>query len=847
MLAASREETAFAAAEKQFQDGFWNRAEALLAQFIHQHPASTNAPQAVLLQAQAEFKQGKFAEAATLLANKQGAAGSLADEYLRWQGEAQFQAGQYAAAAETFSTLAANFPNSPLNLTAVVGAAAAWEKLGVAEAARVEAWLTAPGGVFARRAQAEPEHPQIIAGRLLLAQSKFLRNDLAGADAVLDLLAPPLRGEQDFQWWHLRGQVKAARNDFDAALVAATNLVALARRQNDPGWLAESVAWQADLLEKLHRRPEAILIWQENLTAGPENRVQEAYLKIAALAAESGQFTVAETMLDQFRAKFPQAREAGLALLTTGELRLREAARSPTATNQLALALATFDELLAADPNSPLAGRAFLQRGWARWLAGDTNAGWADFLAAAQRLPTSEDLAVAKFKVGDAQFGRGNFSEARNYYQSVLKDFADFPAVAKSLASRALYQILRADLKLNDLAGAEAAMRQLLEKYPASEVADNSLLLVGEANTDFGRPAKALELFQDFEKQFPDSPLQPRVRLAAARTFERLPDWPAAVTNYVAWLQAYPTNELQPQVKYALALAQFHAGHEANAFALFTSFIAEFPTNALAPLAQWWVADHFFRATNFSGAENFLMAETNYENIFQNPAWKDSEVFYPAQLMAGRAAMARLGFSDAVRSYFTPLLSDTNCPPELAVQARFACAHALMQAEVADTNKLAANYQSALALLEQVCQLNPTNEWAARAGSEIADGQLQLGDWAAATNAYNRVLELPAADRGLKARARVGLGLTLEKMAALLPPADRKPLQQSALYHYCDVLYDETGDAFWAKKAGLQALPLMQATGEGNVNQVIDRLESLLPQLKTSLEEKRAALTARKE
>ena len=85
------------------------------------------------------------------------------------------------------------------------------------------------------------------------------------------------------------------------------------------------------------------------------------------------------------------------------------------------------------------------------------------------------------------------------------------------------------------------------------------------------------------------------MELAVARTFEREQNWPAAITNYEAWLEKHPTNESLPQVQYALARANYQAGRETNAFQLFTAFVAQFPTNDLAPLAQWWVADHFYR------------------------------------------------------------------------------------------------------------------------------------------------------------------------------------------------------------------------------------------------------------
>jgi hypothetical protein len=60
---------------------------------------------------------------------------------------------------------------------------------------------------------------------------------------------------------------------------------------------------------------------------------------------------------------------------------------------------------------------------------------------------------------------------------------------------------------------------------------------------------------------------------------------------------------------------------------------------------------------------------------------------------------------------------------------------------------------------------------------------------------------------------------------------------------------NDTADAFWTKKAGLQALSLMIALKDGDAaarlqraNALITRLEGWFPQLKDSLEKKRLAL-----
>jgi TolA-binding protein len=833
IFAASREERAFAAANAAFQDGIYDRAENAFAQFIKNFRKSDRVPQAVLSEAQAQFKQGKYAAAAKTLTDAAAGADALADQFAYWLGEAQFAKGDFTNAAATLAALPQKFPGSPLRLTAVVEAAAAYARL--ADWPRHDALLEATNGIFARTAALDPDNALVINGRLSLAQSRLARGDYAGAVKFLEALNPRLLAPgQDWQRLNLLYQARLGLNDLDAALAVTTNLLASAK---EAGPVAESVAMRATVLEKMNLPAAATEAWNANLAGGtPVERQREAVLKIAALAVAQDDVTNAVSSLEKFLAKFPGSPVAELVLVTLGELHLKEFTATAAA-DQLAAAQTNFDQFIGTFANSTLRGKACLDRGWCNWSAQQYTSSLVDFRAAAKRLPPSPDQAVARFKAGDALFMLKKFDDARQEYEAVLDGYENFPEVAKSLGDRALYQILRADIELADADGAAAAMAKLLEQFPASDLADNAQLLLGEAFSDYRLPQKAREVLLPFAKLFPGSPLLPQVELAVARTFEREADWPAAITNYEAWLQSHPTNELFPQVQYALARAHDQAGEETNAFQLFSVLVTKFPTNELAPLAQWWVADHFYRAGNFVGAE------TNYEIIFQTPAWKNStNLFYQAKLMAGRAAAGRQGFADA-HSYYLQLLNDTNCWDELKNQARLAYAASLMEAPSPDTNNPVLNFQAATNIL---AQLPPTNALGLLALSQIGDCCLQLGAFDAATNAYLQVLHSPAAGVGLKNRAQVGLGRALEKAAALLPASDRNPLLKLALENYRDVLYttNTTAEPFWVKEAGLRALPLMIALKDGEVDKFFERLEFWLPQLKDSLEKKKAALSA---
>jgi len=831
LFAASREDRAFAAATAAFQDGIYDRAETQFAQFVLHFPKSERVPQALLVLAQAQLKQGKYAAAANLLTSRAAGAGLLADAYAYWLGEAQYAKGDFTNAAATFSSIAGKYPDSTLRLTAVVEAAAAYAQ--VSDWPRHDALLEAANGVFTRAAQTDPDNALVINGRLSLAQSKLARGDFAAAGKFLELLDPPaLTPEQDWQRLNLLYQVKLGLNDFASALAVTTNLMSSAK---NPGRLAESVALHATVLEKANL--PAADAWSANLAAGvPVERQHEAILRVAALAAAQGDVTNAVASLEKYLAQFPNSPLSELALVTLGELHLREFT-STAAADQLAAAQTNFDRFIGTFANSSLRGKACLDRGWCNWNAEQFTNSLVDFRAAVKRLPPSPEQAVAKFKAGDALFMLKRFAEARENYEAVLDGYEGFPEVAQSLGDRALYQILRADIELADTNGSAAAMAKMLEKFPASELADNSQLLLGEAFSDFRMPEKAREVLLPFARQYPGSPLLPEVELALARTFEREANWLSAITNYEAWLNNHPTNELFPQVQYSLARAHDQAGHETNAFQLFAALATRFPTNELAPLAQWWVADHFYRAGNFVGAE------TNYELIFQTPAWKNStNLFYQAQLMAGRAAAGRQGWADA-NSYYLKLLNDTNCVDELKNQARFAYAASLMQAPSPDTNNPAMNFQLATNIL---AQMPPTNELGVLALSQIGDCCLQLGALDAATNAYAQGMSARAATENLRSRAKVGMGIVLEKKAELADGAARSALWKQARDQYQDVLdawrAGELTDAFWAKKAGLQELAVLPKTGVNDTDQFFTDLEKLFPSLKDTLEKKKAAL-----
>jgi TolA-binding protein len=854
-LLAAREDRAFDAAAAAFHDGQYTAAAAKLTQYLQSYHKSEKAPEALLLLAQSEYYLKSYAPALSQLNDPTDLArarsAGLGDQYDYWRGEIQFAAGDATGAAETLVAVGKNHADSPLALRAVVEGAAIWARN--ADWARVNDLLENTNGLFQHRARTESTNQWVGHGRLLEAEAKCAQHDFGGAVQVLAgakfaALAP----EQDWQRARLLYRANSGVGDLEAALAATTNLIQIARAGQGSVWntnLAESVACLAEALGALGRTTQAIGVWQLNLAANvPPDQQRQAVLKVADLALAQGDLAAAEAGLTGFLAGYPDSPASGIARLRLGELQLQQSLNQSEATNLLLLAHSNLDVVINADHGGPLAGKAYLDRGWCEWLVatnslnlGDTNGArqwytnsFNDFQSAVTKLPgDSADSAVAYFKRGDAEFALGRYGDAINSYRAVLGNFVGLTNVMGSLGARSLYQVLRAQLELHDTNGMSDSMSQLLGRFGNSGEATNGLLLAGQGLTDFGDPAKARALFERFSQERTDPHLMAQVSFARARTYAREGNWLATITNCETWLGQYPTNEAQPEVEYFRNLAVGQTGDETRAFGLFTNFVVRYETNAeVAPLAHGWLAGYYFRR-----GTNFVDAEREYEHIFVG--FPNDPLAAQAQLMAAHAAIARASYLQAVNLYLTKLIDNTNAPGLLRDKARLAYA----EAEVglaADTDKQ--SLEKATTVLAEMFYETPTNILGALAWYATGKCDQQMEAFDAATNAFAQALAAPSASPELRCQARVGMGITLEKKADALAPDARRPLLALALQYYSDVIYtsDEVSDPTWIKEAAFRALPLMPLV-EGDVNRFIDRLEYWLPQLKDKLEKKRTA------
>lgn len=192
-------------------------------------------------------------------------------------------------------------------------------------------------------------------------------------------------------------------------------------------------------------------------------------------------------------------------------------------------------------------------------------------------------------------------------------------------------------------------------------------------------------------------------------------------------------------------------------------------------------------------------------------------------MMAGRAAAPR-SLPDALE-HFNSFMSDTNCPVSLRVQALFAYGGVAMKMVPTVTNKLE-RLEQARQTFNVIVTEYPTNELVAQAWGEIGNCSLQLAtadaaNYLIASNAYQRATSAPGASVAARSQAWNGLATVLEKQAALQPgTAIATNLMRQARDYDLDVYWDkqlapgELPDAYWKKRAGMDAARLSESLGE---------------------------------
>jgi outer membrane protein assembly factor BamD (BamD/ComL family) len=856
----------YQAALKAFQTGLFDYADKEFGEFTQQFPEDRRIPEVVLLQAQSRFQLRNFEGVVELLKTRLAQAGGLADQYRFWMAEAEFQRKNFASAADFYSTLLREFPQSAMRLEASYGEAFAQFQLG--NRSRTIELLRDPNGAFQTLARSSTNENYVVRGYFLLAEALFRQKNFPAVEETLAHLENrDLSTEQEWERQFLLGSAEFAGQKPEAALERIEGMVALAKEAGKPVLHRNALTLKAEILR--NRDPDqAMAVYEEiaQIKGIPANQARQAVLNVIELHVLQNRFEQAIQRLETFAGDNPNDRAQDLLRLTLGELHLkhfyalagRERERLspdqiPAASNLLAQARLHFDQLLQTHTNSSHTGKALLHQGWGLWEEAHLlpqpsliPKSQASFEAALEHLRSPPDQAEARFKLADCQFYQKDFAGALDNYQAVLNGFSENPAIRERFFDQAFYQVVRSALELRQWETARLALDELLDKFGASPHTPPALLFFAQKQLENGQHAQARTNLELFQARFAESPLLADARLALARTFELERNWTAAIAHYENWVGHFTNHAARSQAEYSRAWVHYQAGNEENALRLFSAFPESFPSSSLAPFAQFWVADYYFNR------QEFATAELNYQHrlLLQHPS---REIRFRAVLDAAKSAYFRAKPSDA-RSYLLSLIDDPQSPPALLPEAYFVLGDVeLENIQASDSNPLA-RFENAIVVFSKIPQLYPNHRLEPLARGKIAHCHFQLASqdpqrYAQALAEYQRILESPIADVSARSEAEFGIGNVLEQQAELRTSEDHKPLLEAALDRYLNIVFGkslrpgERPDPFWIKEAGLKAGQLAERLNRiPEAVRLYERLASEIPVLRPTLEKRLLSL-----
>ena len=868
LASGPEEDRAFEALQKLAADGFSDAAEKECVQFRGQFPGSERISEVTLLHAQMLLKLKRTDDALKDLANVPAPGQKLADEFLYWKGEALWQKGTLTESAAAFTQLSDLTPPSPRGMEAAYRAALAHFRLG--QPGQASALLADPKRIFQQQLASKPDDPWALRGQLLLAETLASSGNPAASETLLTNLVPAkLTPELDWQRHFLLARLRLNARRFPEALAEATNLWSAATNVVRRELLAEAVEVHAGVLEDSQQQEAAAQMYARNLIESvPSDFRRRALQKTFELTGGPNRTSEMATRLETFLTQHPQDETLDLVRLMLGEMRLRQYTETlasagakpetaPILTNLLAQARAQFDTVLTVFTNSPLVGRAMLNRGWCLWYEGAPKLVESQqaFQSAVERLPQSPDQAAARFKLADTQYALRDFGGAWTNYWLVATNYTT-RGLTNSLPVEALYQAVRSGLDWQHVPDAQIALAALLKADPSGERSGPAMILVAQSLAQQRQATAARSVYEDFENRFPNAEALPWVRCEIARTHEFEHALDRARTNYTLWLDRYRTSALvattlTAQVEFDLARVSYQIKPDTNSVALLSRYIDTHPGSTNQAMALYLVGEHYFNQGDYESAERILQNRLLIENT--NRVFSDLR--YQARFLVFNAAIAGQRFKSA-REYLDGIITNgplyvanSTVPAAVAAKAYFLRGDTFLAEP--STNAFA-RYGDALTAFSKVAEFFTNTTLVPYAQGRIGDCHFQLAaqdtreagrHYDLALTAYRAAEAAPNADAALRTLAEIGQALTLLKQAELTPAADQPPILEQALGLYLGIFYGknlragETPVPDSVIQAGFAAVDLSERMKRWDAaSNVCNRLLTELPALRPRIQ-----------
>lgn len=298
-------------------------------------------------------------------------------------------------------------------------------------------------------------------------------------------------------------------------------------------------------------------------------------------------------------------------------------------------AIAAFEEIRTAYPESEFAGRAQYRAAWAKHLSGDDDAALNDLDAMLQDGRQLASAGEAAYLRGEILADRGDFEGAYEEFRLVANQYGDSEFAPEALfkggeclsklnrhaeamtafdeyalrhsqtalADEALLRAGDAAFLSKDLAGAVDRYSKLVRKAPGGDVEEEGLFRLGIALHDISNFKMCAETLLKLLEKFPNTDYAAEAHLLVADVYlEDSEDPVRAIGHYQSALKSSPEGKHAGDALKGLALARYEAKDYPGAAESFVELIRKYPEVSLNAETYVWLGDQLYQSGDWENA-----------------------------------------------------------------------------------------------------------------------------------------------------------------------------------------------------------------------------------------------------
>lgn len=263
------------------------------------------------------------------------------------------------------------------------------------------------------------------------------------------------------------------------------------------------------------------------------------------------------------------------------------------------------------------------------------------------KYPDSSLTTSARLLRGRAWFDLGEYNRAAEAFRAVMK-------TKDRLVADAAYWFAKCNLRHGDHAGAARDLKQLIRRYPKSDLLPEMIYDCAIALLRDDKPKQAAEKLADYRSRFPDHPSAPDALHLLATIAHQQQDFKLSQKRVRLFQEQYVGHELAPKITYLSAENEYLAGRYKKAAAEYRRFLSKHAQDAQSMTARYRLGMSLYRLKEYDEARKLLSKVVNVANAdtfdpmhlalgdiyFQRNEWKDAERHLSAYLSKGSVAAA---------------------------------------------------------------------------------------------------------------------------------------------------------------------------------------------------------------